>query len=133
MALYVPCVVGDLPETLGPAVAAPGKVLHRLIDEMDLHPVGVELDFVKPSLAGRDTLDGCRERGFNEARKRGLRANGGLFDPQRKARCPATTPLWTWQSSNRLMIQYLMPFFGEHRRVVAHIDQFQFNQSSQIS
>jgi hypothetical protein len=31
------------------------------------------------------------------------------------------------------VIQYLMPFFGEHRRVVAHIDQLQFNQSSQIS
>jgi hypothetical protein len=75
----VQCVVGDLPETLGPVVAAPGKDLHRFIDEMDLHPVAVELDFVKPSLAGRDPLDGSRERGFNEARKRGLRANGGRF------------------------------------------------------
>jgi hypothetical protein len=74
----VQCVVGDLPETLGPVVAAPGKDLHRFIDEMDLHPVAVELDFVKPSLAGRDPLDGSRERGFNEARKRGLRANGGF-------------------------------------------------------
>jgi hypothetical protein len=48
-----------------------------IIHEVVLHPVTVELDFVKPTIAGRDLLDGYRERGFNEAGERCLGADGG--------------------------------------------------------
>ena len=49
----VPGVVGDLPEALGPVVAAPGEDLDGLVGEMDLDAVAVELDLVNPALAGR--------------------------------------------------------------------------------
>src|SRR5689334_18080509 len=35
----VPGVVGDLLETLGPVMAAPGEDLDRLVGEVDLYPV----------------------------------------------------------------------------------------------
>ena len=47
--LDVPGVVGDLLEAVGPVVAAPGEDLDRLVGEMDLDPVAVELDFVNPA------------------------------------------------------------------------------------
>jgi len=77
----VPRVVGDLPETLGPIVAAPSVDLDRLIREMDLHSIAVELDLVKPAVAVRDLLDGRREGGFDEAGKWGLDAGGRQFLP----------------------------------------------------
>src|SRR4029077_3213068 len=57
----VPFGVGDLAETLGPVIAAPGEDLDRLVGEMDLHPVAVELDFMYPARAAWHLLDGCRE------------------------------------------------------------------------
>ena len=37
----VPSIGGDLLETLGPVIAAPGENLDRFVREMDLHPVAV--------------------------------------------------------------------------------------------
>ena len=44
--LDVPGVMGGLLETMRPFVAAPGEYLHRLVGEVDLNPVAVELEFV---------------------------------------------------------------------------------------
>ena len=75
----VPSIVGDLLEALGPVVAAPGEDLDRLVGEMDLDPVAVELDLVDPAVAGRHLLDRCRQRGFDEAGKGGLDADRRRF------------------------------------------------------
>ena len=65
--LDVPGIVGDLLEAVGPVVAPPGEDLGRLVGQMDLDPVAVELDFVNPALSGRHLLDrGCQGR-FDEA------------------------------------------------------------------
>ena len=55
--LDVPGVAGDLLETMRPVVTAPGEYLHRLVGEVDLDPVAVELDFVDPARPGRHPLD----------------------------------------------------------------------------
>lgn len=78
----------DLTEALSPVVAAPGEDPDRLVHELDLHPVAVELDLVKPAFAARYLLDGRRERGFDEAGERGLRANRRRFFPHNRK--PAT-------------------------------------------
>jgi hypothetical protein len=59
----MPGVVGDLAKALGPVVAAPREYLDRLVGEMDLDAVAVELDLVKPAPA--------------VVRPRGIRANAG--------------------------------------------------------
>jgi hypothetical protein len=51
--LDVPGVVGDLPEAFGPVVAAAGEDLDRLVGQVDLDAVAVELDFVNPARPGR--------------------------------------------------------------------------------
>jgi hypothetical protein len=53
----VPSVVRDLPEALGPVVAAAGEDLDRLVGEVDLDAVAVELGFVNPALSGRRALN----------------------------------------------------------------------------
>jgi len=42
----VPSAVGDLLEAVCPFVTASGKDRHRLVDEVDLDAIAVELDFV---------------------------------------------------------------------------------------
>ena len=44
-------------ESVGPVVTAPGVDLDRLVVQMDLHAVAVELDFVNPSRSGRHPPD----------------------------------------------------------------------------
>ena len=46
----VPGIVGDLLEAFGPVVAAPGEDLDGLVGEVDLDPIAVELDLVKPAV-----------------------------------------------------------------------------------
>jgi hypothetical protein len=49
-----------------PIVAAPGEDLRRLVGQVDLDTVAVELDFVNPPITGRHFLDrGCQGR-FDE-------------------------------------------------------------------
>ena len=50
--------------------------LDAVINEMDLHPVAVEFDFVQPALAARNFVDRGRQRRFNEA-------GVGRLDPDR--------------------------------------------------
>ena len=77
--LDVPSVVGDLLEAVGPVVAAAGENLDRLVGEVDLDPVAVELDFVNPALSGRHLLDRGRQGRLDEAGKRRLDADGRRF------------------------------------------------------
>jgi hypothetical protein len=62
-----PGIVGDLLEPVRPVVTAAGEDLDRLVGEVDLHAVAVELDFVDPAGAGRHLLDGCGQGGFDES------------------------------------------------------------------
>ena len=55
------------------------KILHRLVGQVDLDPVAVELDFVNPSLAGRHLLDRGRQGRLDEAGQRRLDADGRGF------------------------------------------------------
>jgi hypothetical protein len=87
--LDAPGIVGDLLEAVRPVVATPGKNPGRLVGQMHLHPVAVELDFVNPSPAGRHLLDrGCQGR-FDEAGHWRLQADGRrFFTPKRHSRTP---------------------------------------------
>ena len=77
LALMCQASSSDLLESVGPVVAPPGEDVDRLVMQMDLHPIAVELDFVNPSGSGRHLLDrGCQGR-FDEIRKRRLLAKGG--------------------------------------------------------
>jgi hypothetical protein len=67
--------MSDLLEAVRPIVAAPGEDLRRLIGEMDLNTVAVELDFVNLALSGWHFLcRGCQGR-FDEAGQRRLDAD----------------------------------------------------------
>ena len=70
---------GDLLEALGPVVTAAGEDLDRLVGQMDLDPVAVELDFVNPALAGRHLLDRGRQGRFDEAGEGRLDADRRRF------------------------------------------------------
>ena len=50
-------VACDLPKTFSPIIAAPGKNLNVIIDDVQLNAIAVEFDFVNPTFAARDTLD----------------------------------------------------------------------------
>ena len=77
--LDVPGVMGDLLEPMRPVVTAPGEYLHRLVGEVDLDPVAVELDFVDPARSGRHPLDRGRQGRLDEAGQRRLDADFGRF------------------------------------------------------
>ena len=70
---------GDLLEAVGPVVAAPGEDLDRLVGQVDLDAVAVELDFVNPALAGRHLLDRGRQGRLDEAGQWRLDADGRRF------------------------------------------------------
>jgi hypothetical protein len=65
--LDVPGIVRDLSETMRPVVAAPRVDLGRLVGQMDLDPVAVELDLVNPAVSGRHLSDRGREGRLDEA------------------------------------------------------------------
>jgi hypothetical protein len=67
--LDTPGVVGDFLETVRPVVASPCENSSRLVGQMDLHTVTVELDFVNPSPARRHLLNGSRQGRFDEVRQ----------------------------------------------------------------
>ncbi|MGY4299900.1 hypothetical protein ACVWXN_007995 [Bradyrhizobium sp. i1.4.4] len=73
--LDLPGVMGDLLEAMRPIVSAPGENLRRLVGQVDLDPVAVELDFVNPSPAGRHPLDRGGQGRFDEAGQRRLHAD----------------------------------------------------------
>ena len=77
--LDVPGVVGDLLEAVGPVVAAPGEDLDRLVGQVDLDPVAVELDFVDPARSGRHLVDRGRQGRLDEAGQRRLDADRPRF------------------------------------------------------
>jgi hypothetical protein len=62
----VPGVGRDLLEAIGPVMAATGEHLDRLVGEVDLDPVAVELDLVDPTLAARCLFDRGRQRRFDQ-------------------------------------------------------------------
>ncbi|WP_430641944.1 hypothetical protein [Bradyrhizobium nanningense] len=68
--------MSDLLEAMRPIVAAPGEDLRRLIGQMDLNTVAVELDFVNPALSGRHLLDRSGQGRFDEARETRFDADG---------------------------------------------------------
>jgi hypothetical protein len=54
----MPRLVGDLPEALGPVIAAAGEDLYRCVSQMDLNAIAVELDFMDPArAAGTFSID----------------------------------------------------------------------------
>jgi hypothetical protein len=55
-----------------PIVAAASEDLRRLVGDVDLDPVAVELDFVNQPGARWHLLDGCRQSRLNEAWERRL-------------------------------------------------------------
>jgi hypothetical protein len=61
------------------AVNATREDFDRRIPEMDLHPVAIEFDFVKPALAVRHPFHCRRQSRFDEARKRPLTPPVGGF------------------------------------------------------
>ena len=69
----------DLLEAVGPVVASPGEDLDVLVGDVELNAVAVELDLVKPALAGRDLLGSRCESRLDEAGERGLGADGRWF------------------------------------------------------
>jgi hypothetical protein len=75
----MPGVLGDFLEAVGPIVTAPREDLDRLVGEMDLHAVAVELDFVNPAGAGRYLFDRGGQGRFDEAGERRLDADGRQF------------------------------------------------------
>ena len=77
--LDLPGVMGDLLEAMRPIVAAPGEDLRRLVGQMDLNTVAVELDFVNPALSGRHLLDRGGQGRFDEAGEGRLDADGRRF------------------------------------------------------
>jgi hypothetical protein len=62
----VPGVVSNLAETIGPVVAE-GEDLDRLVGDVNLHAVAVELDLTDPALAAQHFFDICRKGRFDEA------------------------------------------------------------------
>jgi hypothetical protein len=72
----VPCIVRDLLEALSLVVAAPCVDLHRLVCDVHLHAIAFEFDLVYPAGSAWDLLYGSRERGFDEAEKGSLDADG---------------------------------------------------------
>jgi hypothetical protein len=60
-------------------VAAPGEDLRRLVGQMNLDTVAVELDFVNPALSGRHLLDRGGQGRFDEAGEGRLDADGRRF------------------------------------------------------
>jgi hypothetical protein len=72
----VPGVVSNLAATLGSVVAATGEDLDRLVSDVNLHAVAVDL--MDPALAARHFFDICRKGRFNEAGIRRLDANRDL-------------------------------------------------------
>jgi hypothetical protein len=62
----VPCVVGNFAKTLGPIIAATGAELDGFIDEVNLHPIAIDL-VDHPALAGRHLLDRACQRRFDES------------------------------------------------------------------
>ena len=80
----MPGLVADFLEAIGPVVTSPGENPDRLVGEMNLHPVAVELDFMDPALAVRHPRDRRRQRGLDESGKRRLDADRRrLFSPER--------------------------------------------------
>jgi hypothetical protein len=75
----VPGVVGDFAEAFCPVVAAPSEDLDGLVGEVDLHPVAVEFDLVKPAVAAGDLLGRRGEGGLDEAGVGRLDADGSRF------------------------------------------------------
>ena len=75
----MPGLVADFLEAIGPVVTSPGENPDRLVGEMNLHPVAVELDLMEPAVAGRHLPDGCRQRRFDEAGEIRLDADGRRF------------------------------------------------------
>jgi hypothetical protein len=66
----VPGVVGDLPDALGPVVAAPGEDLDRFIGEVHLDAIAVELDLVDPAIAAGYAADRGRQRRLDKSGER---------------------------------------------------------------
>ena len=89
----VPGFVRDLLEALGPVVAAAGVDRHGFMDEMQLHPVAVELDLMDPAFAFRHLVDRRRQRRLDEA-------GVGRLDPDRRRFFRAGTP-WSDQADRQ--------------------------------
>ena len=64
----MPRVIGNLAQAIGPAIAAAGKDLDGIVDDVDLGSVSVEFDLVNPALARRHFIDGGGESRLYEAR-----------------------------------------------------------------
>jgi len=64
----VPGIVSNLSEAFSPVMTAPSKDFHRLVHDVHLDAVAIELDFVEPSLAARHLLDRGSQCWFDEAR-----------------------------------------------------------------
>jgi hypothetical protein len=67
--------VRNLLEALGPVVAAAGEDLDRLVGQVDLSAVAVELDFANPALSRRHLLDRGGQGRLDEAGQRRLDAD----------------------------------------------------------
>jgi len=62
----VPGIVVDLPEALGPVVAAAAEHLDRSISQMELSAIAIEFDFVNPALPARELVNrGCQRGSMN--------------------------------------------------------------------
>ena len=98
----VPGVVGNLAEAVRPVVTAPREDFHRLIDEVHLDAVAVELDLVEPAFAAGHLLDRRRQCWLDEARVERLGADGWrLF---------ALEGHGSHQPQGQLAMMTLMPF-----------------------
>jgi hypothetical protein len=69
-------VVGNLPEALGPILAAAGENFYRFVRQVNLDAIAVELDFMNPALAGGRFVDRRRQRGVDESGVGRLDADG---------------------------------------------------------
>lgn len=69
----------DFAKASGPIIAASGENLDRIIVDMELDAIAIELDLMDPAVAGRHLLDRRRQRGLDETGEGRLRADHRRF------------------------------------------------------